>query len=285
MAEETGGGSLETGGEGPARGGSARAERDVGRSPRPLITPDAYAGETNWDEWVEHFESSALVNGWDDPTKLLWLRARLTGKAQTAWKRLAAEAKMTYAGAKEALRNRFEPDSKRELYSVEFYARKRHPAEPWGDFADNLRVLADRAFPELQDEAREKLSLDRYLGEIGQQQVAFAVRQRRPKTLDDAVSHTLELESYLKQKPATVAGVTEGQLEVAAIRTPEDPVLEALKSLTARMERLEASVSSGKSKEPSDGATRGPIVCRKCGQEGHFARGCAAGRGQPRPGN
>lgn len=33
-------------------------------------------------------------------------------------------------------------------------------------FADNLRVLADRAYPELQEEAQEKLSLDRFLGEV-----------------------------------------------------------------------------------------------------------------------
>ena len=55
---------------------------------RPLVSPDTYSGDRNWTEWVEHFEAAALVNGWDDPTKLLWLPVRLTGKAQTAWRRL-----------------------------------------------------------------------------------------------------------------------------------------------------------------------------------------------------
>lgn len=229
------------------------------------------------------------VNGWDDLTKLLWLRARLTKRAQTAWKRLSEEARATYEGAKEALCNRFEPESKRELYSAQFQAKKRRPDEPWADFADNLRVLADRAFPELQEEAREKLSLDRFLGEMTNQQVAFAVRQRKPKTLDDAVAHTLELESYLKGKPAAVVSVVDEQAEVAAIQARQDPVMEVLQLLVQRMDRLEASASyPSMGKEPprkQTGKQRGPIVCHRCGKEGHFARGCAASRQPGPPGN
>ena len=67
--------------------------------------------------------------------------------------------------------------------------------------ADNLRLLADKAFPELQEEAREKLSLDLFR-EMTNQHVGFVVRQQRPKTLDDTVAHTLEMELYLKGKSA-----------------------------------------------------------------------------------
>ena len=255
------------------------------RPSRPLITPDAFSGNSNWDEWIEHFESSALVNGWDDATKLLWLRVRLTGRAQTAWKRLSTEAKATYGGAKAALRQRFEPDSKRELYAAEFHARKRKPSESWGDLADDLRILADRAFPELQEEAREKLSLDRYLGQIENSQIAFSVRQQRPKTLNDAVAHTLELESYLKEKPPKVTAPVVPS-EVAAVRTQQDTIVEMLQSLTDRLERLEKG-GAKPAQKPSAAASRpgGPIICRGCGKEGHYVRGCAAGRKQPRPGN
>eukprot|EP00731_Ephydatia_muelleri_P003180 Em0001g3180a len=130
---------------------------------RPLVSPDSFSGLSNWAEWIDHFEAAALVNGWDSEKKRLWLPVRLTGKAQTAWKRLSPETKQNYEAAKEALQKRFEPDSKRKLYFVEFQARRRKRDESWSDFADELRVLAEKALPELDEKAKELLALERYL--------------------------------------------------------------------------------------------------------------------------
>ena len=121
---------------------------------RPLVSPDTYSGDRNWTDWVEQFEAAALVNGWDEPTKLLWLPVRLTGKAQTAWRRLLPEAKQDFQAAKDALQKRFEPESKRQLYVVEFQTRKRRPDEQWSDFGDELRILADKAFPGIDEKLR-----------------------------------------------------------------------------------------------------------------------------------
>ena len=140
------------------------------------------------------------------------------------------ETRATYDRAKEALCKRFKPELKRELYSVQYQFKKRQPDEHWADFVVNLWVLADRAFLELQ-EAQEELSLDQFLGEVTNQQVAFAVRQRKPKTLNDVVAYTLELESYLKGKLVSVAGVTGEETEVAAVRTRQDQVMEMLQSI------------------------------------------------------
>ena len=83
-----------------------------------------------------------MVNGWDEPMKLLWLPVRLTGKAQTAWRRLAPKAKQDFQAAKDALQKRFEPESKCQLYVVEFQTRKRRPDEHWSDLGDELRIVA-----------------------------------------------------------------------------------------------------------------------------------------------
>ena len=133
------------------------------RATRPVVTPDAYTGDSSWTDWADHFEAVAKVNGWDDFIKLNWLPVRLTGKAQTAWKRLSDETKGDFQAAMDALRNRFEPSSKRERYAAEFRLRKRKNGEQWGDFADQLRCLA---FPTLSEDAKEVLTLDRYLGEL-----------------------------------------------------------------------------------------------------------------------
>jgi len=170
---------------------------------RPVITPDAFSGEAteSWDDWLGHFESVARVNGWDENTCLLWLEVRLTGKAHNSWRRLNNEAKAQYVTAKAALRKRFEPDSRRELYMAEFQTRARRHGESWEELADNIRLLADKAFPELEDRAKEQLSLDRYVSLLDKPEVALAVRQKRPKSVDEAVSYTLEVESYMQTVP------------------------------------------------------------------------------------
>ena len=121
---------------------------------RPLMSPDSFSGLPNWAEWIDHFEAAALVNRWGNKKKRLWLPVRLTWKAQTAWKQLSPETKQNYEAAKEALQKRFEPDSKRKLYFVEFQARRCKRNESWSDFTDELQILAVKALPELDDKSK-----------------------------------------------------------------------------------------------------------------------------------
>ena len=171
---------------------------------RPVITPDAFNGELSWDQWIGHFESVAHVNGWDDEARLSWLEVRMTGKAQSAWRRISSEAKATYATAKEALKKRFEPECRRDLYVVEFQTRKRNNCEVWEELADALCLLADKAFPDLQDKAKEQLTLDRFLATLDKPELALAVKQKRPRNVDEAVAYTLEMESYMLTTGSTL---------------------------------------------------------------------------------
>jgi len=122
------------------------------RKVRPVIMPEVFDGEPsiNWDDWIGHFDSVAWINGWDAPTCLLWLEVHMTGKAQNVWKCLSQEAKADYNAAKAALWKCFEPESHRDLY-VEFQTRRRLKGESWEELGDNLRILADNAFPDLED--------------------------------------------------------------------------------------------------------------------------------------
>ena len=181
--------------------------------------------------------------------------------------------------------------------------------------ADNLRGLADRAFPDLEEKAREQLSLDRFLSLIDKPTIALAVRQRHPKDLNEAVAYTLEAETHLLLTPASnprpdrtlSASVTssdnevgtqptENRSSIAAVQATQDAVLAMLKSLTMRMERMEHVMNQQlgrlppdtRSKPPGSQSTAEPmqpIICRKCGKEGHFAKGCAARYGQRKGGN
>ena len=76
-----------------------------------------------------------------------------------------------------------------------------------GSIAEDLKLLTEKAFPELQPEVREQLALSHYFGQIDSTQIAFSVKQRKPKSVDEAVSATLEMESYLHPRVYRVANI------------------------------------------------------------------------------
>lgn len=56
--------------------------------------------------------------------------------------------------------------------------------------------MADKELPDL-DNAHERLAVDRFLTQICDRQLAFGVRQKQPKPVNDAVAATLELQAHL----------------------------------------------------------------------------------------
>ena len=61
------------------------------------------------------------------------------------------------------------------------------------------------SYPTLEAKGREQLAPNHFLGQLENPQVAFSVKQKRPKTLEEAVTATLEMESYLGPKAAGTA--------------------------------------------------------------------------------
>eukprot|EP00731_Ephydatia_muelleri_P016472 Em0009g896a len=146
---------------------------------------------------MDHFESVAAVNKW------------------TAFRRLPDDVKVDYGTCVEALQRRFNPDSKRQLYMVELNARTKRRDEDWAAFGDAVRVLADKAYPELAENARERLALYQFLEQIKNSQVAFSAKQKRPRNVEEAAAAVIELESYLRStgKPSRVNAVSSQEQE------------------------------------------------------------------------
>ena len=61
-----------------------------------------------------------------------------------------------YNTAKAALSNRFEPSHQRELYLVQYQERQKKAGETWGEVADNLQIMADKAFPGTSEQSSEE---------------------------------------------------------------------------------------------------------------------------------
>jgi len=280
----------------------------MARPSKPLIIPEAYQGGDGWDEWITRFENVATVNDWDAAAKLNWIKVCLAGRAQKAFQGLPEGSRDTYDHAKVALTERFEPASKRELYNAELQVRVRKPNEGWADFAEDLRRLTEKAFPDLDGRSQEQLTLTHYLSRLSNPQIAFAVKQQKPKKLDEAVCATLEVESCLI-KPVMVGNITP-ETEEATIgavgynsgargntsQSSEQSLVQAMDKLALRMSQLEESMTQKKFTEPKatfrpsyrrqeDRESGSAVICFRCGREGHYARGCALRRPSKPQGN
>ena len=50
-----------------------------------------FSGESNFDNWILHFETVASINEWDDVAKLKWMSVCMYGCALTAFCRFLKE--------------------------------------------------------------------------------------------------------------------------------------------------------------------------------------------------
>ena len=138
--------------------------------------------------------------------------------------------------------------------------------------------------------------MDKCLSLLEKSQLALAVRQKRPKMMDDAAVFTLEVESYLtlpvslnQQQVAAVSEVPQADnvpsvTSVAAIHTQQgETIIKMLSAFNTCLDQLENAVYKGNQhsqQRRNDAATnkhQDPLICRRCGKKGLFTRGCATG--------
>ena len=179
---------------------------------------------------------------------------------------------------------------------LKFRARTKLPSEDWGTFADSLKLLADKALPDLDEAARERLAVDRFLSQIADPQLSFSVRQKQPATIDDALAATLELQAHLQLASTNSQSIPIAETSISAVvddrPRPTDRTADLLQKLITRMDTLESQLTAQHQQlqppstlqtsfyEPraprSQRRPHRPVVCFNCDQPGHFARGCAA---------
>ncbi len=73
------------------------------------------------------------------------------------------EAKATCKSSKGSLKKRFEPESKKEIYTIELQTRNKRKGEDWVVFGEDVRVLAEKAYPGLESNVQEILTLNHFL--------------------------------------------------------------------------------------------------------------------------
>ena len=90
---------------------------------RPVIVLECFSDKECYEDWIDQFESIADINHWNERQKLMWLKIRLTRRALMAYKKFPTKTRGSYKNTVRALQERFEPESRRDLYLAEFQTR------------------------------------------------------------------------------------------------------------------------------------------------------------------
>ena len=53
-----------------------------------------------------------------------------------------------------------------EPFHAQFQIHAKQKSESWADFADDLKSLVDKVYPELEEAAREQLAVNQYLQQL-----------------------------------------------------------------------------------------------------------------------
>ena len=135
----------------------------------------------------------------------------------------------------------------------------------------------------------KRLSINAYLAQLPQPQISFSVCQKQPATLDDAVSATLEMESYLPlQSPPAVNSTLPAPEEPTISVDAVDKVTHLTRLVAKQVERLQQNddeQSHARGYERRRGPPTGPRrrflgQCWNCQQTGHRSRDCLQPRRQ-----
>ena len=146
------------------------------------------------------------------------------------------------------------------MFKVEFESRRKSKAESWGDFGDEHNQLVDKAFPTLEYQAKEPFTFCRYLNHLQPAEVAFGVKERKPKALNKTVSSTIELESYLMKShiwnSSSVFHVsTDKESTAESIQAVQQDLVGTMQRLAERVEKFELDASQYRYRLPR--CTRG----------------------------
>ncbi|KAK3090376.1 hypothetical protein FSP39_011314 [Pinctada imbricata] len=162
------------------------------------IKPAIYDGTTPWLDYKSHFEACAQLCEWSEVEKGLFLSVSLRGLAQGILGNLSPEKQLYYNKLTSALRDRFSPPDQMELYKIQLKERRQKATESLPELGQHIRRLTNLAYPTVPQDVREALAKDQFIDALCNSDMRIRIKQSRPRNLNAAVRHAVELEAYFK---------------------------------------------------------------------------------------
>ena len=165
-------------------------------SKRYIIKPLKFDGSGSFETFFAHFCNSAEHNKWTEAEKLAWLKASLIKEAgQTLWDSSSEETN-SFTKLTQLLKNRFGGSKQTDKFRMELRLRQRKTGESLSSLHQDIRRLMALAHPDVASSSREVIACDYYIDSLNDPDLALKVRERTPKTLDECLFVSQQLEAW-----------------------------------------------------------------------------------------
>ena len=216
-----------------------------GNNHHPKMKPQNFDGETDIDEFLCQFEITCEINTWNYKEKSLYLANCLTGKARCLLNGLDHDGRRDYDTLVVKLRNRFGSVNQSEIYRSQLKSRTRNRGETIQELAQAIKTLVRQAYPGVNKEVVETLSLDNFIDALPDTDMRTRVRELNPKSLEEAEQACVRLEAYKiadKQRSRSVCRIISeaepSQEDQSNSSSQFELLSEAISSLTDEVKQL-----------------------------------------------
>jgi len=268
----------------------------INTSKKMQMKPGKFDGTGSFESFLTQFEVCARHNQWSAVDKIDFLRCALEKAAtQLLWD-YGSRTDVTYEELVDRLRQRYGAEGQSETFRTQLYYRRQRTDESMSDLLHDIRRLVVLAYPVPSSETTEIIARDAFLEALRDRELSLKVREREPRTLDEAYRIALRMDAYQRMRDPEdhrrpynrIRGTQEVDIN-AQIQSQLSSFFDAQqasqKQWQQRMEsKIERQLSELRipSTQPTtannensfSGAQtrRRPPACYNCGRPGHFAR-------------
>ena len=245
--------------------------------------PAKFTSSTDFNLWIQRFELYVDEAGIPPEKRAREILSLLEDEPFRVVSQLGLILTDDYDAIKKELQQQFSPCGTEPEWQFKLQSRRQQPGETLAEFAGQLRMLTDRAYPDWEPKQRLEMARNQFIQGVQSSKTQLELMKEKPRTLERALQAAQAMEAVevaqkrMRNHAASLSANALEEHEVNALRTPfrspaESQIQELslqVKQLTETVARLTALQEGGVGRQlpRRNQRIQGP-VCWTCHQRG-----------------